>query len=72
MTAPCWCGNQRFNFPDSPGAKELGVNLRDLLQKDEPEALHARITAALAGKPKGHRLHEQISGDTRHLAQFGG
>ena len=51
---------------------ELGVNLRDLLQKDEPEALHARITAALAGKPKGHRLHEQVSGDTRHLAQFGG
>lgn len=51
---------------------ELGVDLRDLLQDDEPEALKARITTALAGKPKGHRLAEGISGDTRQLAQFGG
>lgn len=51
---------------------ELGVNLRDLLQKDEPEALQARIAGALVGKPAGHRLHEANSGDTRHLAQFGG
>lgn len=51
---------------------ELGVDLRDLLQADEPERLRARIEAALAGKPAGHRLHEANSGDTRQLAQFGG
>jgi cyclic pyranopterin phosphate synthase len=51
---------------------ELGVGLKDLLAEDEPEALRARIVGALAGKPKGHRLHEANSGDTRQLAQFGG
>lgn len=51
---------------------ELGVGLKDLLERDEPEALRARIVAALVGKPKGHRLHEANSGDTRQLAQFGG
>ena len=51
---------------------ELGVNLKDLLEKDDPEALRARIRAALAGKPAGHRLHAGDSGDTRQLAQFGG
>lgn len=51
---------------------ELGVDLRDLLDKDEPEALRARIVRALAGKPAGHRLHEANSGDTRQLAQYGG
>ncbi|HEX6858639.1 MAG TPA: GTP 3',8-cyclase MoaA [Caulobacteraceae bacterium] len=51
---------------------ELGVNLRDLLERDDPEALRGRIVRALAGKPAGHRLHENNSGDTRHLAQLGG
>lgn len=51
---------------------ELGVNLRDLLIVGEEEALQARILAALVGKPAGHRLHENNSGDTRQLAQFGG
>jgi cyclic pyranopterin phosphate synthase len=51
---------------------ELGVDLKDMLEKDEPEALRARIVRALAGKPRGHRLHEANSGDTRQLAQFGG
>jgi cyclic pyranopterin phosphate synthase len=51
---------------------ELGVNLRDLLVRGEEEALQARIEAALVGKPAGHRLHENNSGDTRQLAQFGG
>lgn len=51
---------------------ELGVNLRDLLERDDPEALRDRIVRALAGKPAGHRLHENNSGDTRHLAQLGG
>lgn len=51
---------------------ELGVDLKDLLERDDPEALQARIVRALAGKPAGHRLHEANSGDTRQLAQFGG
>lgn len=51
---------------------ELGVDLRDLLKTDAPEALRARILKALAGKPAGHRLHQGDSGDTRQLAQFGG
>lgn len=51
---------------------ELGVGLKDLLEADQPEALRERILKALVGKPVGHRLHEGNSGDTRHLAQFGG
>jgi cyclic pyranopterin phosphate synthase len=51
---------------------ELGVNLKDLLERDEPDALRERIMTALVGKPAGHRLHEANSGDTRNLAQFGG
>lgn len=51
---------------------ELGVDLRDQLQVSDPTALKARIETALLGKPKGHRLAEGISGDTRQLAQFGG
>lgn len=51
---------------------ELGVDLRDLLDDDAPDALQARIQRALIGKPAGHRLHEANSGDTRQLAQFGG
>jgi len=51
---------------------ELGVDLRDRLQDPDTTALRTRITAALMGKPKGHRLAEGVSGDTRQLAQFGG
>lgn len=51
---------------------KLGVDLRDLLDGEDPERLRARITAALGAKPAGHRLREDLSGDTRHLAQFGG
>jgi GTP 3',8-cyclase len=51
---------------------ELGVGLKDLLEKDEPEALRARIRKALGEKPAGHRLHQGISGETRQLAQYGG
>lgn len=51
---------------------ELGVDLRDLLKMDAPEALRAKILKALEGKPAGHRLHQGDSGDTRQLAQFGG
>jgi cyclic pyranopterin phosphate synthase len=51
---------------------ELGVDLRDLLERDDPEALRARIARAVGDKPAGHRLREGWSGDTRQLAQFGG
>jgi cyclic pyranopterin phosphate synthase len=49
-----------------------GINLRDLLLSDEPDAVAERVVAALAGKSAGHRLHEGLPGDTRHLAQLGG
>ena len=51
---------------------DLGVDLRDLLVNDEPEALRGRITRALAAKPAGHRLREGFTGGTRQLAQYGG
>jgi cyclic pyranopterin phosphate synthase len=51
---------------------DLGVDLRDLLTGEDAEALEARIQRALGLKPKGHRLAEGNSGDTRHLAQYGG
>lgn len=50
-----------------------GLDLRDLLGADEDrDALERRIVEALGGKAAGHRLAEQITGDTRHLAQLGG
>ena len=51
---------------------DLGVDLRDLLVEDEPEALRGRIVKALAVKPAGHRLGEGLTGGTRQLAQYGG
>lgn len=51
---------------------EGGVDLRDLLARDDPDALRARIGGALLGKRAGHRLAEGLSGDTRQLAQVGG
>lgn len=50
-----------------------GIDLRDLLDDDaDSAALAARIVGALGGKAAGHRLADQITGDTRHLAQLGG
>jgi cyclic pyranopterin phosphate synthase len=50
-----------------------GIDLRDLLDEDaDRDALTDRVTGALGGKAAGHRLAEQITGDTRHLAQLGG
>ena len=50
-----------------------GIDLRDLLDEDaDRDALAARVVGALGGKAAGHRLAEQITGDTRHLAQLGG
>jgi len=51
---------------------EGGVDLRDLLADEQPGPIAVRVKAALLGKSAGHRLHEQHSGDTRHLAQLGG
>ncbi|HTM82855.1 GTP 3',8-cyclase MoaA [Asticcacaulis sp.] len=52
---------------------EGGCDLRDLLQNAEDKsALIHRISAALAGKPAGHRLHENLPGDLKHLAELGG
>ncbi len=50
-----------------------GIDLRDLLDEDaDRDGLAARVVGALGGKAAGHRLAEQITGDTRHLAQLGG
>ncbi|MFP5382980.1 MAG: GTP 3',8-cyclase MoaA [Gammaproteobacteria bacterium] len=50
-----------------------GLSLRELLQHDEQlDELADRIRGLLAGKQAGHRLHEGVVGNTRHLAQIGG
>jgi cyclic pyranopterin phosphate synthase len=50
-----------------------GIALRDLLASDtQLPALAARIRGALAGKQAAHRLHENLVGNTRQLAQIGG
>ncbi len=52
---------------------EGGVDLRDLLQDDEQQVeLRERIATALAGKAAGHRLHDNVPGDLRRLAELGG
>lgn len=52
---------------------EGGCDLRDLLQSAGDKArLKQRLIEALSGKAAGHRLHENISGDLRQLAEFGG
>ena len=50
-----------------------GLDLRELLQRDDQqEELVARIVAAMPGKSRGHRLNEDDSGATPHLASIGG
>ena len=52
---------------------EEGLDLRDLLQRDDQQdELVARIVALLPAKPRAHRLHEGVSGATPHLASIGG
>ncbi|WP_040976418.1 GTP 3',8-cyclase MoaA [Necropsobacter massiliensis] len=52
---------------------EAGIELRDLLQSDEQQALlQARIFAALQGKREHHFLHQGDSGVRNHLASIGG
>lgn len=52
---------------------EEGIELRDLLQSDEHQALlQARIFAALQGKREHHYLHQGDSGVRNHLASIGG
>ena len=64
----------RFDQRDELGQfGDGGIDLRDLLDEDaDRDALTDRVTGALGGKAAGHRLAEQITGDTRHLAQLGG
>lgn len=47
-------------------------SLRHLLQDDDPEPLMAFLQQAVLGKLASHDLHEQHSGQTRHLAMIGG
>lgn len=52
---------------------DYGIDLRPLLQSDDQiEDLVARITALVATKARGHRLHQNDSGGTPHLASIGG
>ena len=49
-----------------------GVDLRHLLDRDDVAPLEALIESALVMKPRGHRLADGRSGDTRNLSQLGG
>ncbi|WP_369026738.1 GTP 3',8-cyclase MoaA [Qipengyuania sp. RANM35] len=52
---------------------EAGIDLRDLLQHDgQIDELVERIRSAMPHKTLGHRLHDQDSGQTPHLASIGG
>lgn len=52
---------------------EAGIDLRDLLQLDgQLDELVDRIRSAMPHKTQGHRLHDQDSGQTPHLASIGG
>ncbi|MGA9659415.1 MAG: GTP 3',8-cyclase MoaA [Asticcacaulis sp.] len=52
---------------------EGGCDLRDLLQDpNDKTALMHRMTDALPGKPISHFLHENQTGDLKHLAELGG
>lgn len=47
-------------------------SLRDLLQQDDPAPVVAFLQRAILGKEETHYLHQQNSGQTRHLAMIGG
>ncbi len=51
---------------------EAHQDLRDLLQQDDPEPLIDFLQQAVLGKAATHKLHENQSGATRHLAMIGG
>jgi GTP 3',8-cyclase len=47
-------------------------SLRQLLQSDDPAPVEAFLQRAIGGKEESHYLHQQRSGQTRHLAMIGG
>ena len=47
-------------------------SLRELLQSDDPAPVEAFLQRAIGGKEESHHLHQQRSGQTRHLAMIGG
>jgi cyclic pyranopterin phosphate synthase len=47
-------------------------SLRELLQSDDPAQVEAFLQRAIGGKEESHYLHQQRSGQTRHLAMIGG
>ena len=52
---------------------EEGIELRDLLQSDDQQAiLQTRVFAALQGKREHHYLHQGDTGVRQHLASIGG
>lgn len=48
------------------------IELRDLMQTDDPEPLMARIRECVQGKKVSHFLHDQQTGSTKNLAMIGG
>lgn len=51
---------------------EYGLDLRDYLQTDDPEALANQIHTLLGDKKATHYLHDGLTGGTKHLAMLGG
>lgn len=51
---------------------EYGLDLRDYLQQDDPDALAAHIQSLLDDKKATHYLHDGLTGGTKHLAMLGG
>lgn len=47
-------------------------SLRELLQSDDSAPVEAFLQRAIGGKEESHYLHQQRSGQTRHLAMIGG
>lgn len=51
---------------------EYGLDLRQYLQQDDPDALAAQIYSLLGDKKASHYLHDGLTGGTKHLAMLGG
>ncbi|MFT4926625.1 MAG: cyclic pyranopterin phosphate synthase [Phenylobacterium sp.] len=51
---------------------EYGLDLREYLQQDDPDALENQIRYLLQDKKATHYLHDGLTGGTKHLAMLGG
>lgn len=51
---------------------DVHIDLRDLMQSDDPQPLIERIQHSVQGKKVSHFLHDQDPGSTKNLAMIGG